>query len=102
MLRLTSESGVEVLTVFGEKGVRVEALMAQLVREGGLPPALAAETFGAPIFEPLRDDRASLRAWAESTKPDDPTATRIRNASLMRKRYRSSRTEEKKKHRSGI
>ncbi|MBK9370331.1 MAG: hypothetical protein IPN01_29245 [Deltaproteobacteria bacterium] len=45
--------------------------LAQLVREGGLPPEIAAETFGAPIFEPLRADRASLRAWAESTNPDD-------------------------------
>ena len=69
------ESAALLLGLGGWDGARAPLALwlAQLVREGGLPPALAAETFGAPIFEPLRDDRASLRAWAESTKPDDLT-----------------------------
>lgn len=67
------ESAALLLRLGGWDGDRAPLALwlAQLVREGGLPPEIAAETFGAPIFEPLRDDRASLRAWAESTKPDD-------------------------------
>jgi RNA 3'-terminal phosphate cyclase (ATP) len=50
MLRLTSESGVEVLTTFGEKGVRVEELMTGLVEE-----ARAFLAQDAPVGEHLAD-----------------------------------------------
>lgn len=50
MLRLTSESGVEVITAFGEKGVRVEMIMGQLIRE-----AQAFLGLDAPVGEHLAD-----------------------------------------------
>lgn len=88
MLRLTSESGVEVFTVFGEKGVRVEQLIHRLVGQ-----ARVFLSLDAPVGEHLADQlllplvmagggEIRVAAVSSHTRTNAEVLTRLLGASI--------------------